>query len=299
MQNTYFGGHISIKNGIVSAIDEINEIGGNLIQIFLSNPISAKFSIDSKKYSSTQVALIKQKLSDTNSKIVVHLPYIINLAKPIPKGECWWISLICNQLIVSDLINSIGCVVHVGKYLDLTVSDAIDNMFNAFKIIIEFIKSKNLNTFIILETAAGQGTELITTKNNSLEEFAAFYNKFTEDDKRYIRICVDTCHIFAAGYDIRKEEQVKKFFDDFHELIGIKYLTLIHLNDSKGCCGSCVDRHENLGFGKIGQTGLRHVIRYAIYYKIPIVLETPSNYQDEIELIKEVKDGVDNWVSLK
>ena len=299
----YFGAHMSIKNGIPSAINEINSLGGNMIQIFISNPMSTKFSIDETKWNEKNCNLIKNTLETTDSKIVIHLPYVINLAKPLPipsdMANCWWINMICNQLKISDLINSIGCVVHVGKHLDLTVQEGKDNMYDGLKYVINFIRNKKIKSYIILETAAGQGSELLTTKNSSLDDFANFYNRFTDDDKQHIKICVDTCHIFAAGYDIRKKEQVKEFFDNFNELIGLHNIALIHLNDSKSDCGSCVDRHENLGHGKIGIEGLRHFIRFAIYYRIPTVLETPSNYEFELELINKVKKGVENWVKLK
>lgn len=293
MDKFYYGAHMSIKNGIVSAIDEINEYGGNMIQIFISNPMSTKVET---KFTDDKCKKIKQKLIDTNSQLVIHLPYVINLSKPILSlVDSWWIKMICNQLIISDKMGSIGCVVHVGKHLKLTIGEGIDNMYNAFVFIIDFIIKHGLNTYIILETAAGQGTELITTKNNSLEEFSSFYNRFTTVQKEHIRICVDTCHIFAAGFDITNSNRVKTFFDDFNKLIGIKYLTLIHLNDSKSGCGSCVDRHENLGFGKIGIEGLRNFIRYGSFYKIPIILETPDGFEKEIQLIKTVEKGVDRW----
>jgi deoxyribonuclease-4 len=297
----YFGAHMSIKNGIISAIKEINELDGNMIQIFISNPISTKFIIDKLKWNEKYCKLIRSTLEENDSKVVIHLPYIINLAKPLPINinDCWWINIIYNQLLISDLINSIGCVVHVGKHLDLTVTEGTDNMYNGLKIIINYIKKNNLNSYIILETAAGQGSELLATKDNSLENLANFYNCFSNEDKKHIKICVDTCHIFAAGYDIKSRSKVKKFFDEFNTLIGINNIALIHLNDSKTDCGSCVDRHENLGQGKIGIEGLRHFIRYAIFYKIPTILETPNNYKLELKLINKVKIGVSNWIKSK
>jgi len=294
-KNFYYGAHLSIKNGILNTIDEINEIKGNMIQIFISNPMSTKFVIDNTKFNKKQGDIIKSRLKETNTKIVIHLPYVINLGRSLTNNpmDCWWISMICNQLLVSDMIGSIGCVVHVGKYLDLTESEGLDNMYDGLAYVIEFIRNKSLDTKIILETAAGQGTELITTKNNSLKDFAEFYNRFNDDQKKHIKICVDTCHIFAAGFDIRQKFQVKQFFEDFDRLIGIKNIILIHLNDSKASCGSCKDRHENLGQGMIGLHGIKHVIRYAAFYKIPIVLETPDGYVKEIELISNIKKEID------
>jgi len=294
-KNFYYGAHLSIKKGILNTIDEINEIKGNMIQIFISNPMSTKFTIDNTKFNKKQGDIIKSKLNESNTQIVIHLPYVINLGRSLTNNpmDCWWINMICNQLLVSDMIGSIGCVVHVGKHLDLTESEGLDNMYDGLSYVIDFIIKNSLSTKIILETAAGQGTELITTKNNSLEDFAEFYNRFNNKQQKHIKICVDTCHIFAAGFDIRQKFQVKQFFDDFDRLIGIRNIILIHLNDSKAGCGSCKDRHENLGKGMIGLHGIKHVIRYAVFYKIPIVLETPDGCIQEIELISNIKKEVD------
>jgi len=293
----YYGGHMSITNGIVSALSDINELGGNMIQIFISSPMILNTNIDMKKYTPKIIEQIKNKCQETNSKIVIHLPYTINLAKPldISQLETKTIKIIIRQLEISHLIGSIGCVVHVGKYTNQTEIEGLENMYKSFRLIIDYIINNNLDTYIILETSAGQGTELLATKNNSLNDLAQFYNKFSSNDKKYIKLCVDTCHIFAAGYDIRRKEMVKTFFDQWHEAIGLENLALIHLNDSKKICGSCVDRHESLGKGCIGIEGLRHFIRYGIYYKIPIILETPNDYSDEITLINKVKDGVTKW----
>ena len=294
---SYFGGHMSITNGIISAISDINEIGGNMIQIFISSPMMLKSNIDMKKFTPLIIEQIKNKCSETNSKIVIHLPYVINLAKPLDIFDISDISnksikLIIKQLEISNLIGSLGCVVHVGKYTDQTELEGLENMYKSLKFIVDYIREKQLNTYIILETSAGQGTELLATKNNNINDLANFYNRFNIDDKKYIKICVDTCHIFAAGYDIKEKHMVKTFFDQFHELIGLENLALIHLNDSKKSCGSCVDRHENLGHGYIGLEGLKHFIRYAIYYKIPFILETPSDYIEELKLINELNNGI-------
>lgn len=295
--NSYYGAHMSIKRSIVSAVDEMREMGGNMIQIFISNPMSNQ-NVDKTKYNQIQSNLIKKKLAETNTKLVIHLPYVINLAK-MYNPDSQTIKSICNQLDVSENIGSIGCVVHVGKYLELTESDGLDNMYLNLKAIVNYLNTNNFKTKIILETSAGQGTELLSTKNNDLSELSNFYNRFDNVEKEHIKICVDTCHIFAAGYDIRTKKRVNRFFNDFNDQIGIKHIALIHLNDSKKGCGCCVDRHANLGLGEIGIVGLRQVIKYCVYYSIPIILETPDDHQNEIKLISEVKNNVEEWARQK
>lgn len=299
MQKHYFGAHMSIQNGVISAIDDIINLHGSMVQIFISNPMSTKTKINKKKFNEKDNELIRVKLNDTNTKLVIHLPYVINLAKniPIDLSTCWWINMINDHLLVSESINSIGCIVHVGKYLNLTRAEGSENMFNALSHVINFMDSKHMNTHIILETSSGQGSELLATVDNSFDELATFYNKFNENQKKYIRICIDTCHIFTAGYDIRSIEQVKQFFEKFDSTIGLKYVDVVHLNDSKSTYASHLDRHENIGSGQIGITGLTHIIKYCLYSQIPMILETPSNYDGELNLINNIMTN--EWQPIK
>jgi len=280
----YYGAHMSIKNSIISSIRDINKLGGNFLQIFISNPRgkgSPKKSIidDSEK--------INSELKNLDIKIVIHLPYIINIGQQFNKNN-WWIKMIIEQLYVSEQINSLGCVIHTGKYTKNTIDDGLNNMYKSLIHVIEYLKKNNMRTKIILETSTGQGTELLS----NLDEFADFYNKFTDDEKNYLKICIDTCHIFVAGYDIRTKNNVKIFFKYFEKIIGIKNVILVHLNDSKKKCGSCVDRHENIGNGFIGNAGLKEFIRLSFFYHLPIILETPdsNNFINEIQLINDIKN---------
>ena len=295
MDKYYYGAHFSISKGIYKTIDEALDYGCNMLQIFVSNPMGRSKNDDKLNYYIEESLKIKKYIEERDIKIVIHAPYILNFAK-IPefgKNESWWLKTLWKELTISNYIHSIGVVIHVGKYLDLTIEDGKNNMYKSLKYIIEKMIEKKYKTKIILETAAGQGTELLVTKNNDISEFAEFYNRFSKKEKKYIRLCVDTCHIFAAGYDIRKREQVNNFFKEFDEKIGIEYLALIHLNDSKTEYGKCVDRHENIGIGKIGLNGLKNVIKIAVMNKIPTILETPESSIEEIEMIKKIKNKID------
>ena len=117
------------------------------------------------------------------------------------------------------------------------------------------MRKNKLNVKIILETAAGQGTELLTNIYNLIN----FYEKFSNEEKEILKICIDTCHIYSAGHDIREEEQVELFIKILKKGIGMKNIALIHLNDSKREFNSHVDRHEKLGKGTIGLEGLKEI----------------------------------------
>lgn len=275
----YFGQHLSIKKTIFSAIDDIKQLNANCLQIFISNPMSGSMSPVSIDYYKLNGEKIKQQLYTNNIKLFIHSPYTFNFAKNklTEWSKCYWVINYITELTIAHKIGAVGCVIHVGKYLDLEPMDAIDNMYNSLKYIISVMKELQLNSVIILETGAGQGTELLLTTNNSIDNFANFYNRFDKLDRRYFKICVDTCHIYSAGYNISDPILCCNFFREFQYKIGLENLALIHLNNSKNGCCSCVDRHENLIEGKINIVGITQFIRLAYFFNIPLILETPTD----------------------
>jgi deoxyribonuclease-4 len=280
-----------IWNGIHKAIIGVNNMGGNCLQIFVTNPMSGRVSDKALLHYKEYANDIKQLLQETNSKLYIHSAYTFNFAKDKIGHSwlnCYWVDSYIKELSIAHEINAVGCVIHVGKSLDLSVQKATRNMYDGLSFVIKAIKKAALNSIIILETGAGQGSEMFLTDNNSLDKLANFYNMFSEDQKKYIKLCVDTCHIFSAGYCINDVKLCKQFFAEFEEKIGFDHLALIHLNDSKKQCSSKVDRHENLGRGLIGMKSIKEVIKTAYIYNIPIILETPEPNPDKIIAIDEI-----------
>lgn len=294
----YYGCHMPLNNNIENAIIGIKKMGGNCLQIFVSSPLSGKVSdksLDTYKENSDK---IKKIIDKHNVKLFIHSPYTFNFAKPIVNNnwlKCYWVTSYLKELEIAHHIGAIGCVIHVGKSLELDIDEATNNMYHSLSFIIEKIKSLKLNSVIILETGAGQGTEMFITKDNNIDNFANFYNRFNDEQKNYIKLCVDTCHIFSAGYCIKKPKICIQFFTEFERKIGLEHLVLIHLNDSKKDCNCNVDRHENLGSGMIGYNGIGMFILLSYILNIPLILETPEpNPKEiiairEIELIKQIK----------
>jgi deoxyribonuclease-4 len=273
----YYGSHVGIsKHGIIGAIDEIMKYNGNFIQIFITNP---KARITTKR-SDEELATVNHYAKYNKVKIVIHSPYLLNFAHEFKKNSWGVISLI-DHLNTCAKLDSMGVVVHSGKYLDLDKSDAIENMFKNFTYVLENTPE---NTKILLETPASQGTEL----GGRLEEFRIIYNKFSKEQKKRLRICVDTAHLFASGYDLSNPKKVTEFIKTFDTLIGWKYVDLIHLNDSKTKLNSHLDRHELLDEGNIKLKGLSTIIKFAYKANIPLILETPGGYPIEINIIKKI-----------
>ena len=224
----------------------------------------------------------KQKMKELGideKKIIIHAPYIVNLCNE----EKFDFSV---NFLVAELerINELGIkymVLHPGSHVGIGIEKGIENISKGLNLI--FSKVKDNNVTILLETMAGKGTEV----GSKLEEIKAILDKVEE--KKYMGVCLDTCHLNDAGYDL---EDFDAFLNKFDEMIGLEKIGCIHINDSKNALNSHKDRHENIGFGTIGFDKLIKIIYNEKLENIPKILETPyvdreyAPYKYEIEMIK-------------
>lgn len=262
-----FGAHLNTTN-IISSANKIKKYGGNIFQFMVSNKLDNNINQD------------REYLKANNISCVIHSLYTHNIAKSWSQ-DSWWIESIINEINYAGQIGAYGVVVHFGKLMDMNLSVAYNNMYSAL-LYINGQTSKYSNVLILLETTSSQGSELCS----KLEDLALFFNKL-KSIKRF-KICIDTCHIFQSGYDIRNENSFKLYLETFEELIGLNKIGMIHLNDSMKDIGSKRDRHQSIGKGYIGYTGLLLFYKYFIN-KVPIILETPNNsYKTEIKIIKNI-----------
>ena len=276
----YIGAHIKKETTVLKTLQVLHNSGGNALQIFVSNPRSAQNG-NIEKYKEESIDIIKF-CQQNDMKIVIHAPYTINLAKQPKEGkrdlelqDCYWIRLLINNLEISDIIQAIGVVFHVGKYTTFSIEESIENMFIALKYIIKIMKKNNIKSKLIIETPAGAGTEMFV---NDME-FIQFYNRFSCDEKNYLKICLDTAHIWSSGQDINT--YYTKIEDN------IKNVSVIHFNNSKKEMGSKVDVHETIFEGKIEKDTMKTFVQSLKYDPI-IILEKPSNnLHKEISWIKK------------
>lgn len=283
---THIGAHIKKQTGsILKTFDTIVKADGNALQLFVSNPRSA--SIPNMQAYQQISEEIKSYCSENGFKLVIHSSYTVNLAKEPKIGkktldldDCYWVKLLMHELMVSEMIGSIGVVVHVGKYTSSSPQDGLTYMFAAMKYILSKMQEMQMKTKLILETPAGQGTELLTT----VEEFSAFYNQFSTLDKKNLGICLDTAHIWSLGYDI------SDYYAAICKYNSAKDITVIHFNNSKKERASRVDMHETL-LNKSGTIPLSNLATFLqkLKHKPVIILETPGDdVQKEIKWIKSV-----------
>jgi deoxyribonuclease-4 len=241
-----------------------------IIQLFVSKAKKNKIYYDELKN-----LIIKHKL-----KVSVHISYTINLSKDSTK-YLWWIHQMVDEIKLAEYIGAFAVVVHLGKQLDLPIDIALNNMYINLIKVVSLVQKNNVK--ILLETSTGQGSEILYR----LEDLAKFYKKLKANTlfREKIGICVDTCHIFNAGYDISDKKKIKLYLDEFEKLIGINEIKLIHLNDSKNKVNSRLDRHANINHGYIGKDALITITKFFTQLGVAIVLETPDEYiEDDLRI---------------
>jgi deoxyribonuclease-4 len=282
---TYFGAHITKEKTLLDTIKKIKDNGGNALQLFASNPRSIALP-NFEKYKEASPSVIKY-CEENNCKLIIHSPYTINLAKEMKNcqrildiKDCYWINLLIEELKISDLINSVGVVVHVGKYTTLTYDEGLKNMKEGIKYVVANLKKNNIKSKFILETPSGQGTELLT----DLNEFVKFYNSFSADEKKHMGICLDTCHVYSAGYELQ----------DAYNIIyakNAKDVAVIHLNNSMKGLNAMVDKHAPILEGKIPVKDIENFLKLIKTNKhIPLIIleKVSKNLNKDIEFIKNI-----------
>lgn len=292
----YFGAHLPIKhnNGkqLLSNLKEMVKIGGNALQIFTRTPFKATKDAP-YQISSEEIKAIKDFVTKHKMFLVIHGAYIMNLCKKPPPSmrNMWAVKLLIDDLNLADEMGAIGVVIHMGRQAeDQTKKEAYKNMKESICYALDHTKNQGkAKSKVILETSSAEGRKIGST----LPLFAKIYNSFPEKYKKRIGVCVDSCHIFVAGEPVHTIKGMKSYFDRFDKLIGIKNLTLIHLNDSKSKLDSHLDRHAPLLQGYIfnqelggDPETLQYLIQFAKKNEIPLILETHGDYKEEIKYIK-------------
>lgn len=247
---------------------ELNRVNNiNLFQIsarYLSNYLE---KINLSKLRGLEISTINMP---KDFKVVVHYSYSINLGR-IWNPNDWWILQLISEIEIAEKIGAFALVIHTGKSLQFSESTAINNMFSSLLYVHD--KTSNSNVKLLLETPAGQGTELLS----DISDFLHFMKKFNSSPQLSERfgICVDTCHIYSAGYNIAESKGISNFFECIDKEIGISKIKLVHLNNSRTELGSKVDRHENIEIGTLSMKSITLIVTFINVLGIPMILETP------------------------
>lgn len=268
------GCHLSISNGFLKAAKEIISIGGNTYQYFSRNPQGGKAKAWDQKDFEDFMAYAK----DNNIEgLLCHAPYTLNACSA--NQDTREFARICFRDDIKNLENFPNALYnfHPGSHTGQGVNVGIEQIV---EILNEIIYAE-MKTTIVLELMAGKGSEI----GRSFEEVAEIISRVNHNEK--LGVCLDTCHVYSAGYDI--VNKLDEVLEEFDAIIGLDRLKAIHLNDSKMPFASNKDRHEKIGDGTIGLDAIVRIINHPKLRNLPFYLETPNEidgYKDEIELLK-------------
>ena len=275
----YFGAHVSAQGGVENAVKNAKDIGATAFALFTKN--QRQWMVPA--LTPTQIDLFKRAVDAAGysaATILPHDSYLINLGHPEAEGleksrESFFEEMRRCELLGLDRLNF-----HPGSHLKrISAEESLDRIAESINMALD--RTKGVTA--VLENTAGQGSNL----GYRFEHLAYIIDRV--DDKSRVGVCLDTCHTFAAGYDLRTREACDATFAAFDSIVGFGYLRGMHLNDALRPLGSRVDRHAPLGDGEIGWECFRYIAQDSRFDNIPLILETPdeSRWAEEIAKLKE------------
>ena len=274
------GAHVSTAGGLSNAFDRASNIGAEAIQIFASSPRAWKFNQPKEE----EVNLFKEKMEQTGIwPCYIHGSYLVNIGGDPSQIEKS-IESLTNNMSVAGKIGAEGVIFHGGSHKGKGFHNIVTQASECLKRVLD---NSPENVWLCLENSAGMGSHI----GSSFEEMGELIHLVQNDN---LKVCLDTEHMFAAGYDLTNPDEVPQIMKRFDEEIGLSKLVAVHANDSKVELGSGVDRHENIGDGFIGIDGFKSLMNDPSFEKVPFFLEVPgfdSKGPDEINinLLKSIR----------
>ncbi|MFL2784571.1 MAG: deoxyribonuclease IV [Dehalococcoidia bacterium] len=274
------GAHVSTAGGLSNAFDRASNIGAEAIQIFASSPRAWKFNQPKEE----EVSLFKEKMDQTGIwPCYIHGSYLVNIGGDPSQIEKS-IESLTNNMSVAGKIGAEGVIFHGGSHKGKGFHNIVKQASECLKRVLD---NSPENVWLCLENSAGMGSHI----GSSFEEMGELIHLVQNDN---LKVCLDTEHMFAAGYDLTNSDEIPLIMKKFDEEIGLSKLVAVHANDSKVELGSGVDRHENIGDGFIGIDGFKSLMKDPSFERVPFFLEVPgfdSKGPDEtnINLLKSIR----------
>ncbi len=269
------GLHVSSAGSLDLAFDRALDLGATTFQIFTRNPNQWKFKPIPEE---TILAFREKRKSSGFARIVDHMPYLPNLASPEKSTMRISRYTLEEEVKRCDALGIDYLVVHLGSHLGKGTAVGIANIAGACD---QAIAASEGGTLILLENMAGQKNSV----GARFEEIRGILDRVKKDVR--MGVCLDSCHLYAAGFDIGSTEAVANTMGLFDEVVGLDRLKVVHLNDSKGTLGSRLDRHENIGKGRLGRKGMGAFLHYRGISERPLIMETP--YEDVRTMRRSIK----------
>jgi deoxyribonuclease-4 len=272
------GVHVSIAGSLDLAVDRAKDAGCDVFQIFSRNPRGWA----SKPLSDADADLFRAKIKTTGILPVDHMPYLPNLASPKPEIYEKSVATLIAELDRCGRLGIPYLVTHLGHHLGDGIAGGRKRVIQAIS---TALGGADNAVMLLLENTAGEKNSV----GSSFEHIRAIMDELPFPGR--VGVCFDTCHAFAAGYELRTDGGLSDTLAQFDEQVGIKHLKVIHLNDTKGERGSGLDRHEHIGMGFIGEDGFRRILHHEILKKLPLVCETPvDDRRDDRGNIAKVRE---------
>jgi deoxyribonuclease-4 len=272
------GVHVSIAGSLDLAVDRASDAGCDVFQMFSRNPRGWA----SRPLSDGDATLFRSKIETTGIIPVDHMPYLPNLASPKPEIYDKSVATLTAELSRCGRLGIPYLVTHLGHHLGDGIAGGRMRVIKAISTVLDGADS---TVMLLLENTAGEKNSV----GSSFEHIRAIMDELPFPGR--VGVCFDTCHAFAAGYELRTEEGLKETLAQFDEQVGLRHLRVIHLNDSKGDRGSGLDRHEHIGMGFIGEEGFRRILHHKVFFALPLVCETPvDDRRDDRGNIEKVRE---------
>jgi deoxyribonuclease IV len=274
---------MSITGGLHHALERGEESGCSVVQIFLKNQLQWK----AKPYSAEEIRAFKAAWKDTGIReVFAHSSYLINLAAPKPVEWARAVEAFHDELERAEALGLPFVIIHPGSHRGEGVEAGVARIARALDVVTS--RTRGYQVMVLLENTAGGGA----TIGRSFEELAALLGAVKEPGR--IGVCLDTCHLFAAGYDLRSREGYDAAMTSCARLVGIQRVRAFHLNDAKAPLGSGLDRHEKIGRGKLGVGAFRRLMTDRRFARVPMALETPKDPEpksdrDALALLRKLR----------
>lgn len=272
--------HVSIAGTIDQAVDRAVESHCDTFQIFTRNPRGWRVS----NLEPEEIESFKSKLKQHNiGPVVSHMPYLPNLSSPKDDFYEKSVEALVGEVERCTLLKIQYIVIHLGSHLGLGREAGLKRLVGALNLATVKVKG---DLRILLENTAGQANSM----GSKFEELREIIDR-SRHPKR-LGVCLDSCHLYASGYDLHTSKSVKATLERFEDIVGVEELKVVHLNDSKNGLGSGLDRHEHIGMGYIGQEGFRALLHHPSIRELPLILETPIDErrddQENLQMVREL-----------
>jgi deoxyribonuclease-4 len=278
------GAHVSTEGGLGKAVERAQALGAETIQIFGAAPQSWR----KKEYSSEEAKAFQRRLAEADVQpVFIHGVYLINLATSDPAGLERSVDSLIWSLDVCRQIGVRGTIFHLGSHRGAGFEAKLPQVVDAVQ---RILKGSPGDTWLILENSAGMGGSVGS-------RFSELGIIMREAANPRIKVCLDTQHAFAAGYDVATAKGLEATLAEFEELVGLANLVAVHANDSKIALGGGVDRHENIGEGLIGREGFKVIMAHPAFRDIPFLLEVPGFEKkgpdkENVDILRQIREDL-------